>query len=439
MTFEPVNSAWQFHTVPHPGEFGYDTWPPDAWKYIGGVNTWGEISIDEKRGIAYFPLGSPTYDLYGADRHGANLFGNSLLALDARTGKRLWHFQTVHHDLWDYDLVTAPKLLTVRHNGKMVDVVAQATKFGFLYVFDRVTGQPLWPVEERAVPKSDVPGEQSWPTQPFPTAPPPYARQKFTVDEINPYVDAEERERLRGIVANARNEGIFTPQSSTRDQISVPGENGGANWGSVTADPATGMVYVRSFDAPAIHKLTETSPEIARYARGNTEQQGYSIYLQHCLVCHGADRARITYPKDINAAQLQRTVRSGNGEMPAFSEDSLSAKAFENLAAYLRNPAAINAPIAGRGGRATPPPPPLPPPPAGQTRYFGPFGNTLLASNGLVAFSPPWSVLVAYDLNEGTISGASRWALHPAWPRKGSRIPAARDLSATVRWRRPGG
>ena len=223
------------------------------------------------------------------------------------------------------------------------------------------------------------------------------------MDDINPYVDDAEKERLRGIVANARNEGIFTPQSTRGDQISVPGENGGANWGSVSADPVTGMVFVRSFDAPAIHKLTETSPEIARYSRGNTEQQGYSIYLQHCLACHGPDRARITYPKDITAEQLQRTVRTGKGEMPAFSEDTLSAQAFDNLSAFLRNPAAINAPIAGRGGRAMPPPPPLPPPPAGQTRYFGPFGNTLVTNNGMVAFSPPWSVLVAYDLNEGTI------------------------------------
>ena len=166
--------VWTFHTVPHPGEFGYDTWPPDAWKYIGGNNTWGELSLDEKRGIAYFPLGSPTYDLYGADRTGANLFGDCLLALDARTGKRLWHFQFVHHDLWDYDPTAGPKLLTVKHDGKKVDVIAQATKFGFLYVFDRVTGKPLWTIEERPVPQSDMPGEHSWPTQPFPHGAPSF-------------------------------------------------------------------------------------------------------------------------------------------------------------------------------------------------------------------------------------------------------------------------
>ena len=252
--------VWTFHTIPYPGEFGYETWPESAWKWAGGVNTWGEISIDEKRGIAYFPLGSPTHDMFGGDRRGANLFGNCLLALDARTGKRLWHFQTVHHDLWDYDLTTAPKLLTVRHNGASVDIVAQATKFGLLYVFDRVTGTPLWPIEERPVPKSDVPGEESWPTQPYPTNPPPYARLRFAPGDINPYVDDAEKERLRGILMNARNEGLFTPQTLARDQISIPGELGGSNWAGTAANPTTGMLYVRTADQPAIHRLREFEP-----------------------------------------------------------------------------------------------------------------------------------------------------------------------------------
>jgi quinoprotein glucose dehydrogenase len=391
--------VWIFHTVPHPGEFGYDTWPPDAWKYIGGNNTWGEISLDEKRGIAYFPLGSPTYDLYGADRKGAGLFGDCLVALDAKTGKRLWHFQAVHHDLWDYDLTAAPKLLTVRHNGKMVDVVAQATKFGFLYVFDRVTGQPLWPIEERPVPKSDMPGEESWPTQPFPTAPPPFARQKFTVNDINPYLDAEEKKRLREIVANARTEGVFTPPAYNRDQISAPGENGGANQGSTAADPVTGMMYVKTYDAPTIHKMTETPPGNQRVAvLGTPEQEGYGLYQQNCMACHGPNRERITFPKTIGFDQFMATLRNGKGEMPAFSESTLTADRVNSLAAYLKNPAAGETPAGGRGARA-----PIPPPPTGQTRFFGPFGNIFRANNGLVAFSPPWSSIVAYDLNEGTI------------------------------------
>ena len=179
---------WVFHTVPQPGEFGYDTWPKDAWKYIGGVNTWGEISLDEKRGIAYFPLGSPTYDFFGGDRVGADLFGDCVLALDARTGKYLWHFQAVHHDLWDYDFTSAPQLTTIKKDGKSIDVVAQAGKNGFLYVLDRVTGKPIWPIEERPVPQSIVPHEKSWPTQPFPTVVPPFARQKFTAEDVNPFI-----------------------------------------------------------------------------------------------------------------------------------------------------------------------------------------------------------------------------------------------------------
>ena len=193
-----------FHTIPHPGEYGYETWPKDAYKYVGGVNTWGEITVDEKRGIAYFPLGSPTYDYYGGDREGAGLFGNSLVALDARTGKRLWHFQTVHHDLWDFDVAAAPQLVTVRHNDKKTDAVAIATKQGFLFAFDRVTGEPLWPIEERPVPVSDMPGEKSWPTQPFPTVLPPFSRQKITVDDINPFLPAAEKENGKKGLQNQR-------------------------------------------------------------------------------------------------------------------------------------------------------------------------------------------------------------------------------------------
>jgi len=180
--------AWVFHTIPLPGEYGYDAWPKDAYKYVGAANTWGEISVDAKRGIAYYPTGSPTYDYDGADREGSNLFGNCLLALDARTGKRLWHFQTVHHDLWDYDLTSAPQLITVDHNGKKVDAVAVAAKSGFLFVFDRVTGEPLWPIEERAVPQSAMKDEKSWPTQPHPTVVPPFNRQIVTVEDMNPYL-----------------------------------------------------------------------------------------------------------------------------------------------------------------------------------------------------------------------------------------------------------
>jgi quinoprotein glucose dehydrogenase len=258
--------VWAFHTIPHPGEFGYETWPPDAWKTVGGANVWSEFSLDEKRGIVYAPTASAKYNFYGADRKGADLFADTLLALDARTGKRLWHFQMVHHDIWDYDEATAPKLLTVRHEGKTLDAVAQVSKQGFVWVFDRVTGAPLWPIEERPVPKTDMPGETSWPTQPFPTKPPPFARQKFTADDLNPYLDAEDRARFRDQILSARNEGLFTPPG-LRSTIQMPGNNGGANWGGAAVDPAKGMLFVVSKDLPAILKLVPDATGV-RYTSG---------------------------------------------------------------------------------------------------------------------------------------------------------------------------
>jgi quinoprotein glucose dehydrogenase len=391
--------AWIFHTVPRPGEFGYDTFPPDAWKHAGGNNAWGEISLDEKHGIAYFPLGSPTYDLYGADRIGADLFGNCLLALDARTGKRIWYFQLIHHDLWDYDPTAAPKLLTVVHDGKKVDVVAQATKFGFVFVFDRVTGKPLWPIEERPVPKSDMPNEQAWPTQPVPSAPPPFARQKFTVDDINPYLDPEEKARIRDILLKASNDGIYTPPAYHRKTIEVPGENGGANQGSTAADPTAGVMYVKTYDAPTIHDMTE-APPVRRLSttQGPLEQRGYALYSKNCIACHGANRERITYPATISFDKFTATLRAGNGVMPAFSESTLGPQDVLSLAAYLKDPAA------GEGDQENPQVnSSAPAPPPGQTRFYGQFGFGFHANNGLSAFSPPWTSLVAYDLNAGTI------------------------------------
>ena len=266
--FDVITGAqvWSFHTVPHPGEFGYEGWPKEAYKEVGGINVWGDMSLDEARGIIYAPTGSPTYDFYGADRIGTNLFGNCLLALDARTGKRLWHYQVVHHDLWDYDNTAPPQLITVRHNGKKVDAVAMAGKTGFLYVFNRVTGEPLWPIEERKVPASDVPGEQSWPTQPFPTVVPPFGRQSFTVADISPYLsDDAEREKWTEMVRTSVNKGLFTPPATT-NTMQIPGNAGGANWGTTAADPAAGMVFVFNKDEPTMLKLEPEPPPGQRLA-----------------------------------------------------------------------------------------------------------------------------------------------------------------------------
>jgi glucose dehydrogenase len=262
--------VWTFHTVPRPGEFGYDTWPAEAYKTIGGANNWGEQSIDERRGIVYVPTASPKYNFYGGNRKGANLFGDSILALDARTGKRIWHFQMVHHDIWDLDNNAAPQLTTIRRNGRAIDVVAVASKNGYLYVFDRAKGEPIWPIEERPVPqRTDVPGEALWPTQPIPTNPPPFSRQTFTADDVNPNIlTPEERERFRQRVLKARNEGPFTPIGFD-EVVHMPGNQGGANWGSTAANPTDGSVYVIGFNIPTLIRLLR--PGETRTVAGVTE------------------------------------------------------------------------------------------------------------------------------------------------------------------------
>jgi glucose dehydrogenase len=259
--------VWTFHTVPHPGEIGYETWPSDAWKTVGGANAWSSMALDSKRGILYVPTASPKYNFYGANRAGKNLFGDSLLALDARTGKLRWYYQMVHHDIWDYDNASTPMLMTVRHNRQPVDIVAEASKTGFLWVFDRVTGEPLWPVEERHVPKSPMQGEETWPTQPFPSKPAIFARQEFTSKDLSPYLTPEEHDRLKQQLDAARNDGLFTPPS-TQDTVEMPGNNGGANFGGVASDPIHGWVYVVSKDLPSMLKLTLPATATA----SNTEE-----------------------------------------------------------------------------------------------------------------------------------------------------------------------
>ncbi len=288
--------AWQFHTVPRPGEFGYETWPTDAYKYVGGANNWGSISVDDERGIVYVPTGSATYDFYGADRHGANLFANSLLALDARTGKRLWHFQTVHHDLWDLDNVSAPLLVTVRHDGRRIDAVAHAGKTGFLYVFNRVTGEPLWPIEERPVPKSPAPGEMAYPTQPFPTKPAPFARQSFGVDDVNPWLlKPDEYQAMRDRVAKALNGqgpqgGLFVPPGVDREAVSMPGNQGGSNWGTTAANPEKGLVFVVNVNQVALLKLEDVKTRRREGAEsGPSPEVGAGVYRDNCQLCHGTN------------------------------------------------------------------------------------------------------------------------------------------------------
>jgi quinoprotein glucose dehydrogenase len=439
---------WQFHTVPQPGEFGYETWPKEAYKYVGGVNNWGSMSVDDERGIVYIPLGSANYDFYGADRIGQNLFANCILALDAKTGKRLWHFQTVHHDLWDFDNVSAPQLVTIKHNGKKVDVVAHAGKTGFLYVLDRLTGQPIWPIEERPVPKSEMPGEHAWPTQPFPTKPAPFIRQSFSVDDVNPWLATKEQyEAMKERVAKARNEGIFTPPGLT-DTISMPGNQGGSNWGTTAGDPDKGMVFVVGVNQVAILKLEDVTKRTIEPGRGGggfgnaALQAGFAAYQQHCTACHGAD-LRGALPGAANLVgitdrvgedAIKAVVTGGKGQMRPVS--SITEQEISAVISYLANTSASggrggrgggrgdipadmfpSGPVAGRGGATQPPLPP---------RSMGPFypgvggnaGNTpypedvkdvppnrYMTDYGVLASftKPPYTTLTAYDLNTGEI------------------------------------
>ena len=245
---------WTFHTIARGGEFGNDTWAAGSWENRGGANAWPPMAVDLQRGILFIPLTSPATDLYGGDRKGAGLFGDSLVAVEAATGKRLWHFQTVHHNLWDYDLPAQPVLVEVRKNGKLIDAVAQVTKTGFTFVFDRVTGEPVFPIEEVPVPASEVPGEAAWPTQPRPVKPPPYARQSMTAGELGD-VSPETRAYCGNLVEGAVFGSIFTP-IGMKPTVLFPGTNGGANWGGASFDPETHTLYVNSMDVGMLFRMT---------------------------------------------------------------------------------------------------------------------------------------------------------------------------------------
>lgn len=415
---------WVFHTIPRPGEFGYDTWPKDAYKYMGGVDVWGEISVDTKRGIAYFPVASAKYELYGGDRPGNNLYADCILALDARTGKYLWHFQTIHHDVWDYDPDAAPQLVTVKHDGKTVDAVALASKNGFLYVFDRVTGKPLWPIEERPVPAGNVPGETYSPTQPFPTVVPPFARQGMTVkDMYTGFMRPEEIPWWKDRLSKART-GFYTPPAVGQDTINLPSVNGGALFFSTGADAATGTVYVLSKDMPSIIKLVPAGESTTANAGGlvpsrppharatrpgfpTQEQMGRAVYEQNCQFCHGpelkGDRgpALDTVVSRLGLDATRNTILHGRATMPSFS--ALPERSLNDLMAFLKAPDLAplgTAPTLQMQNmmRSLTSEPQYPdgiegPP----SRYKTGYGNEPYV------ITPPWSTITAYDLNTGKI------------------------------------
>jgi glucose dehydrogenase len=325
--------VWSFHTIPHPGEPGYETWPAGAWEKAGAANNWCGMALDEKRGIIYVPTGSAAADFYGADRKGADLYSNTLLALDAATGKKLWHFQVVHHDLWDRDLPSPPVLATIRRAGKTIDVVAQPTKQGFLFLFDRVSGTPIFPVEERAFPASRVPGEQTFATQPIVSVPTPFARQVLTEDMLTTRTPAAHKEVLERF-HSLKGGGLFVPFGVDTNTIVFPGYDGGAEWGGSAVTPS-GILFINANDVPWTGELTKSDATLS---------PGATIYQSQCALCHGTNRAGNPpdFPSLINIAsrmsdpRIRATVNGGVGRMPSFP--NIDGGNFDQLLAFLKTP-----------------------------------------------------------------------------------------------------
>jgi quinoprotein glucose dehydrogenase len=387
---------WTFHTIPLPGEPGYETWPKEAYKYAGGVNDWSGMSLDTRRGIVFLALGSPSYDYYGADRTGQNLYGNSVVALDAATGKYIWHYQTVHHDLWDYDLPAPPNLVTVKRDGKELDAVAQVTKHGFVFVFDRVTGVPLFPVEERKVPVSRIPGEQSWPTQPFPLKPKPFARQLFREQDLTHYSEAGYDSLLKKY-RSMRYEGLFTPPD-LKGTLMLPGSRGGAEWGGAAYDPSTTVLFVKSNDSPEIESMQKMDEEMEA-GNHTVFQQGRSVYMTYCVTCHGKDKNgdEPNYPSLIalktrmtREAALEK-IKKGGGKMPAFG--SIVKGKEKGIIAFLYEKEQVVLKASKLETMQTK---------AGADKYlnmtaYGYFRDI----DGNPALTPPWGTLSAINLSTG--------------------------------------
>lgn len=382
---------WTFHTIPHPGEFGYDTWPKDAWKTSGAANNWAGMTVDTQRGIVYIPTGSAAFDFYGADRIGDDLFANSLIALKAETGERIWHFQAVKHDLWDRDFPAPPVLLTVERDGKKVDAVAQGTKQGFVFLFDRTNGKPLFPIECRDYPPSDVPGEVAAQQQCLPAKPAPFARQLLTenlLTERTPEVHHWALEKFRSF----RSEGQFVPFSVAKDTVIFPGFDGGAEWGGAAADPETGIFYVNANDLAWTGALAENSPA------ENAENSPKALYISQCAVCHGEKMAgsppAIPSLEKVgvlmSAEAVAATINNGKGRMPGFS--NLAPDQISSLVSYLMSGGKQNSENKEIAS-AEPVPAAIKYHFTGYHRFYDP--------DGYPAVAPPWGTLNAINLNTG--------------------------------------
>jgi quinoprotein glucose dehydrogenase len=405
---------WTFHTIPHAGEYGAETWPQDAWTYIGAANDWAGLSLDQQRGLVFIPTGSAAYDFYGANRAGDNLFANSLLVLKADTGERVWHFQTVHHDIWDRDLPATPALVTLTRDGHPIDAVAQVTKSGYVLVFDRTTGKPLFPIEERRVPASDVEGEVTAPTQPFPLRPEPFARQRLTADMLTtrtPEAHAQALARFKTF----RSDGQFVPPSR-EGTIIFPGFDGGAEWGGPAFDRDTGILYVNANEMAWILRMV---PAPAPPSSASASISGKTLYLRECVSCHKADftGGPPEFPSLVGVSdrytngEIATLLAQGSGRMPSFAR--LGPESLSALVHYVTT---------GQDTRVAATKPAQPqasssPRPA--MKWLSDGYNKFLDADGYPAVQPPWGTLNAIDLNAGTILWKKPFGEYPALVAKG--------------------
>ena len=378
---------WAFHTIPRPGEFGYETWPEDAWAYIGGANNWAGMALDEKRGLVFVPTGSPSYDFYGANRTGDNLFANCLIALRADTGKRVWHFQAVKHDIWDRDFPSQPSLVTVKRDGRRVDAVAQTTKSGHVYLFERETGRPLFPIEYRKYPGSDIPGEVTAETQPLPLKPEPFARQQLTADMLTRRTPEAHKSVLERFL-KLRSAGQFIP-GSKEGTVIFPGYDGGAEWGGAAFDPETGLLYVNSNEMAWILTMQEAPQPSKRVS-------GKELYVKECASCHGTDLkgAPPQFPSLLGIddryreSELVVFMFQGSARMPSYSR--LGYDGIKSVLDYVIK--GEEKTVASKESSAHS---------AIEMKYLSDGYKKFLDPDGYPAIAPPWGTLSAINLNTG--------------------------------------
>jgi quinoprotein glucose dehydrogenase len=405
---------WSFHTIPHPGEPGYETWPAEAWKTAGAANNWAGMALDERRGIVYVPTGSAVFDFYGADRVGDDLYADTLLALDARTGKRLWHFQGVHHDIWDRDFPAAPALFSVQWDGRTVDGVAQTTKQGYLYLFDRVTGKPLFPIHEHPYPASTVAGEAASPTQPVPDTPEPYARQRLTEDMLTtrtPEAHAWAVKEFRTFTSN----GQFVPLAVDRQTVVFPGFDGGAEWGGPAIDPEAGVLYVNA---------TEMAWTGGLVAADQGASLGAQVYQGQCAVCHGQDRtgsppafpSLVDVTRRLTPEKIADVTRNGTARMPGFpGVDEGQMKA---LLHYLEaGEEGSGKELAGEYA---------------QEQYTFTGYRKFLDPDGYPAIAPPWGTLNAIDLKTGKYLWKIPLGEYPALAENGMKNTGSENYGGPI-------